>query len=206
MAYFTPSDLATYTGNTYSAAEQTQLTTTIIPAIEAAIESYTGRRFDVGGDSDSTKNYFGVQTTRQEYSPRGRTLNADSRGRELDIDDFVEITSVTEIDSAGNETVITISDLEQLPLNKEWVDRLYHKEGSFTGYKYKVIGRLGTSDSVPQEIAYAAMQIASGALNQVGDVTKETIEGYSYEKGMNDTLFENKFVSTILGKWKKILI
>lgn len=214
--YITVSDLETYTGDSYDTDTQNQLTQLIIPAVESAINDYTGRKFGVSGNPDSTMYYFGVRRTGQDYDPLGGEINAPSRSRELDIDEFVHITSVSEVDSSGVETAIDLSALQQLPLNTEYKDRLYALGGtaygsSFSGYKYKVVGRLGTSDSVPAEVKVAALQIASDVLSASADVDEEGVEGYTYKRsakafGVSGTfqiLLGNPTVLDLLNKWKK---
>lgn len=220
MDYITVSDLQTFTGETYDTDKAAQITSVLIPAIQSAIDTYTGRKFGVTGNPDSTMYYFGVRHTGADYDPLGGEINAPHRGRELEIDDFVHITSITEVDSLGVETPITdLTVFQQLPLNEGYTNRLYALGGTaygsaFSGYKYKIVGRLGTSDTVPAEIKQAALQVANDMLENQSNVEEEQIEGYSVRKsakafGVSGTfqiMLGNPLVMELLAKWKKFTL
>lgn len=214
-AYITYQDLETYTGNTYSAEQRTFITDVLIPAIQNEIEAYTGRKFGVGSDSDTTKTYYGIRSERFDYDPLGGELQAIHRQSEIDIDEFISITSLKEVTSDGVETTLDLNDFDLLPANTEYKNRIYSRNGAyFNGYKYKVTGKLGSTAVVPPEVKLACLQIATDALDSAQNIDSESIEGYSYTKGssvfganaLQITMLGNPVVQQALGKWRKILI
>ena len=206
LSYITYSDIASYTEKTFTAGEQTMLTNVIIPGIQSSIEAYTNRKFGVQGDANSTMYYPGSRHERYDYDPMGSDVNALKRNLEIAIDDFVTIVSVTEVDWQGNEFEYDLADIELLPLNASYKNRMYMKNGSFTGYKYKVVGRVGSSDLVPSEVKLAALQIASDLLDSISTIKREQIEGYDVIFDTSAIMYKNPSVLMALDKWKKILI
>jgi len=204
MSYITVEDIETRLGQTFTAEESAMLTDLVIPAIENLINNYTGRVFGVAGNPDEDRYFLGVRRYNFDYDPLYGDHNAASRTFELDIDDIVSITAIAEVNSAGDESALTLTNYEQLPLNKEYTNRLFSKADAFTGYKYKVTGRWGTSDTVPEEIQLAALLMVESWITQQGGIKKESIEGYSYELGQ--IMLENNTIANILFSWKIISV
>jgi len=146
-----------------------------ISAAERYINQYVGRPDGFETGADETR-YF------------------DGNGkREIDIDEFISITSVEYLESNGEDVGWTLtegleSDYITYPYNKTPYYRLKLVTSSEIGAWYKgkkrlkVTGKFGHSSSVPKDIELVATMLISNVIEKGlkgGKVTSESLGDYS---------------------------
>jgi len=184
MSYTTIESVQARTGVTYTGAELAYVTI-LLSAVDKYIDKYTNRTFTkvAGG----VKYYHGNNT------------------RELEIDDLQAVSSILEYDMDGDLVdTFTATDYELRPYNTTPKTHIKLLNGTWCGYKYKITGDWGYSETCPADISMVATEIIANVMSQKGGIKSESIEGYSYALGQVVT--ENPVFATVLDGYKKILI
>lgn len=167
---------------------------TLINAASVYINDYTGREWsDI--ESGSTSGVY---------------MYDGSGSRELFIDDYTTITKVELLDALGGLfQEIPATDYVLYPQNEEYTNSIYLRYGSFPRGRASIrITGTKTTGEPPSEIAHVATVLVSNSLTsslESGEMRKESIEGYSYEKVLaKDTSSELQEVLHVLDGWRKI--
>jgi len=183
--YITKTDVENRLNRTLTDEEATIVEDLMIPAIQKYVENYTGRYFEAQSSADYW--YLG----KDKYY--------------LEIDEFLTVSSIKAYDSDGDlQDTLDTSDYELFPYNTDYKNLVHSLEGHFADYKYKVTGELGYSTTAPYDIKLVCLELVSGLVDRKSGITKESIEGYSYELG--NLVENNPVVKETLGHYKRILV
>lgn len=184
-------------------AEELLLLDDIIEAVSQEISTALNRRWpDIDSDDE-------LESTTKYYDCEG--------GRELFIDDVLEIDEIQLLDSEGTPYV-TLNDVDFItyPDDDSPISSIYIKNYRIPCYRrgVKVTGVFYTGLTVPAEVTLAATQMAVMYMRNdmstasESDFKKESIEGYSYERmspltGEQLTTSRDQIIAR-LSRWRKI--
>ena len=179
--------------------EEVELLDSTISYLSSFIDGYTGRSWL---EVDSTDD---PEATVRVFDGNGK--------RELFVDDFTSVESITLLDGNGNTISEFVTDTDWIlyPLNKSVYESIrlrsyYFPYGSATVSIEAVWG----SGDVPVDIVMVCTALVGNYLSGMGDdgkYAKESIEGYSYEL-KSGTLIDSETQSLMktLDKWRKITL
>lgn len=193
--YTTQAKIEAYSGTTIPAAQVAQLTNWIT-AVQKWIDNYIGYGFE---DVVATHKIFD-----------------GSGSKTLFVDTFYSATSITTMDSSGeNDVAVDMAYVIQYPINSMAKNRLEIIDGcnisKWPDHKYAVdVEALwGGSNTVPEDIELVATMIMSDMLADAsgsGDAESESLGDYSISYGTSDIEESaDKFgIKSILDQYRNI--
>lgn len=197
MAYATKTDIENYLNTTISSSMDTQITSWIA-AVQAWIDTYTGRTFEAAGAS--TRLYDGSGTD------------------EILTDDFIVMTKIEILDADGDvdETIDYIDEYFLYPENETAKNRIViNAENSPIGIfpegnqNIKVYATFGFAATVPADIKLAATMLVAGIIEKSlkgGNVESERLGDYSISFGNLAELPNYLEVTEILDQYRDLAV
>lgn len=184
MAYTTQENVENYLGRSLTDAE-----VALFNLILASVENYIND--EVGGTFDSNAT--------------ASTRYYDGGSRLLEIDPFYELTSVQLVDSLENVdyTYVLNDEFEARPRNetvKYWIESRIGKFPSGVA-NIAVTAKFGLG-AIPDDITLLATYLMAAGYSEAikGELTKESIEGYSRE--FKSYYKDDSYVNSILDRYR----
>lgn len=183
-------------------SDEVNLLESAIKYMSSYIDGYTNRSWS---DVD-TEDEEEVEATLRYFDGNGR--------KELWVDDFTALESISLLDSNGNSISELVTDTDWLlyPSNNTLYESVrlrgyYFPYGSSTVAITAVWG----SGDVPDDVVMVCTALVGNYLSGMGDeqgkFTKESIEGYSYElKNRTPLDSTTSMLMATLDRWKKITL